>query len=63
MGRENRASRIGYEWQSFVEMLVEDSPHAGPRKAQDLGSGRLRSIFARAIGLNSVFADPPIGGR
>ena len=54
---ELRAAAV--EWQSFAELVVEDPPLAVREKLRTWGVADYRAIFARGIGLNSVFADAP----
>jgi hypothetical protein len=57
--REAVLRASGIEWQSFAQLLVEDSPLPVLQKLKDWGVADYRSIFARGIGLNAVFADVP----
>ena len=57
--RDPELCNSGIEWQSFAQLLVEDPPLTVREKLRTWGVGDFRSIFARAIGLNAVFADPP----
>jgi hypothetical protein len=59
IGREAELHGAGIEWQSFAQLLVEDSPEAVREKLRVWGVADYKSIFARAIGLNSVFAEIP----
>ena len=59
VSREPALRTFGIEWQSFADMLVEDAPDAVREKLRGWGVADYRSIFARAIGLNTVFADAP----
>ena len=59
VGREPALRTLGIEWQSFANMLVEDPPPPVQDKLKTWGVGDYRSIFARSIGLNAVFADVP----
>jgi hypothetical protein len=56
---QNDVQGAGIEWQSFAQMLIEDSPPAVREKLRVWGVADYKSIFARAIGLNSVFAEVP----
>lgn len=49
----------GIEWQSFAQLLVDDSPDPVREKLRVWGVADYKAIFARAIGLNSVFAEAP----
>jgi len=57
--RDPELTNTGIEWQSFANVLVEDPPLPVRDKLRTWGVGDYRSIFARAIGLNSVFAEAP----
>jgi hypothetical protein len=59
LGREAELQSAGIEWQSFAQLLVEDSPMAVRDKLKVWGVADYKSIFARAIGLNAVFAEAP----
>lgn len=45
--------------QSFAALLVEEPPAAVRAKLEKWGVSDRRSIFARAIGINSLFTAPP----
>ncbi len=57
--RESVLRTAGVEWQSFADMLIEDSPLSVREKLRAWGVADYKSIFVRAIGLNAVFADAP----
>jgi hypothetical protein len=57
--RENSLRASGIEWQSFAELLVEDSPLPVREKLKNWGVADYRAIFARGMGLNAVFAEVP----
>lgn len=45
--------------QSFAEFIVERPPDSVREKLEKWGVTDRRAIFSRAIGIHSVFADPP----
>jgi hypothetical protein len=45
--------------QSFAALVVEDPPEAVRRKLESWGVTDRRAVFSRAIGLHSLFHDPP----
>jgi hypothetical protein len=47
------------EWQSFAQLLVDEPPVRVREKLRTWGVADYKAIFARAIGLNCVFADVP----
>ena len=47
------------KFQSFAAFLVEDAPPTVQAKLKKWGVADYKSIFARAIGLNSVFVEAP----
>lgn len=53
----NRDSRIVE--QSFAALLVEQPPEPVKRKLENWGVTDRRAIFSRAIGIHSIFEDPP----
>ena len=57
--REPALRASGIEWQSFAELLVEDSPLPVREKLKNWGVADYRAIFARGMGLNAVFAEAP----
>jgi hypothetical protein len=60
--REAALRASGIEWQSFAQLLVEDSPLPVREKLKNWGVADYRAIFARGMGLNAVFADAPERG-
>lgn len=57
--RTPEARTGNYRFQSFAAYLVEDSPIAVRAKLKKWGVADYKSIFARALGLNAVFAEAP----
>jgi hypothetical protein len=49
----------GIRYQSIAAMLVQDAPLNVQEKLKRWGVADYKSIFARALGLNCVFAAPP----
>jgi hypothetical protein len=49
----------GYTFQSFVSLLISHTPPAVQAKLRRWGVADYRSIFSRAIALNSMFAEAP----
>jgi hypothetical protein len=49
----------GIQRQSFAALLVQDAPPTVEAKLRKWGVADYKSIFARAIGLNCLFADAP----
>lgn len=45
--------------QSFAALVVEDPPDAVKRKLEAWGVTDRRAVFSRAIGIHSLFSDPP----
>jgi len=45
--------------QSFAALVVEDPPEAVRRKLESWGVTDRRAVFSRAIGIHSLFQDPP----
>lgn len=45
--------------QSFASMVVEDPPEAVRRKLETWGVSDRRAVFSRAIGIHSMFQEPP----
>ena len=58
--REPRLRDLGLKEQSFLVMLVNRPPVGFASKLIGWGVTDQRSIFSRAIGLNSVFDQPPL---
>jgi hypothetical protein len=50
---------IGIREQSFASLLVESPPKGLSDKLAAWGVTDRRSIFSRAVGLNSIFSEPP----
>ena len=48
-----------YKFQTFAAYLVEDSPATVQAKLKKWGVADYKAIFTRALGLNSVFVEPP----
>ncbi len=46
-------------YQSFADLLVQDSPEAVQTKLKKWGVGDYQSIFSRALGLHCLFTDAP----
>jgi len=46
-------------FQSFSTLLVETTPEAAVEKLKGWGVNDFRGIFARALGLNTIFAELP----
>ncbi len=45
--------------QSFAALIVEDPPESVKRKLESWGVTDRRAVFSRAIGIRSVFEEPP----
>ena len=45
--------------QSFAALVVEEPPDAVKRKLEAWGVTDRRAVFSRAIGIHSLFSDPP----
>ena len=45
--------------QSFAALIVEDPPESVRRKLESWGVTDRRAVFSRAIGIRSVFEEPP----
>lgn len=50
----------GIRFQSFASLLVEKAPESVTDKLRKWGVTDYKAIFARALGLNSIFADVPL---
>ena len=59
VSRQPALRNEGLREQSFLVMLVNKPPEEFANKMKQWGISDQRSIFARAIGLNSVFEQPP----
>jgi hypothetical protein len=57
--REDDLRSNGITFQSFANLLVEDSPAAVREKLKKWGVADYKAIFSRALGLNSIFAGVP----
>jgi hypothetical protein len=57
--REEVLRRAGVDFQSFVELLIEDPPPTVKDKLVKWGVSDYKAIFSRAVGLNMVFAEAP----
>lgn len=57
--RDSRLKATAIREQSFTTMLVDHPPPALAGKLKSWGISDQRSIFSRAIGLSSVFDQPP----
>ena len=49
-----------YKFQTFAAYLVEDAPALVQAKLKKWGVADYKSIFSRAMGLNSVFVEAPV---
>ena len=49
-----------YKFQTFAAYLVEDAPPTVQAKLKKWGVADYKSIFSRALGLNSVFVEAPM---
>ncbi len=52
----------GIRFQSFASFLVHDPPETVKEKLTAWGVADYKGIFSRAIGINSIFAEPPAMG-
>jgi hypothetical protein len=59
MEHEAELKDRNYKFQSFAAFLIEDAPAGVQAKLKKWGVADFKSIFARAIGLNSVFIEAP----
>ena len=57
--RDEELRRARVAWPSFADLLIEGPPVAVRDKLTQWGVVDYKSIFARAIGLRTVFADAP----
>ncbi len=57
--RDLKLRGSGIQFQSFAAMLVDDPPPAVREKLCRWGVADYKHIFARALGLNAIFANPP----
>ena len=58
--RDERLRGQGIQLQSFASMLAEDPPPSVREKLCKWGVADYRHIFSRALGLNAIFANPPL---
>ncbi len=59
VSREPKLRGEGLKEQSFIHLLVETPPAGFAQKLKTWGITDQRAIFSRAIGLNSLFEQPP----
>ena len=59
VNREPALQLAGVTWQSFAELAIQDPPDSVREKLRLWGVADFRTIFARAIGFNAIFADIP----
>jgi len=57
--RQPELKDTGIRYQSFAALLVNHSPTTVQSKLRKWGVGDFKSIFTRALGLNSMLADIP----
>ena len=57
--RQPELKDLGIRYQSFAALLVNHSPITVQTKLRKWGVGDFKSIFTRALGLNSMLADIP----
>ena len=57
--RDPELTGCGYTFQSFVSYLISNTPAPVRGKLRKWGVADYRSIFARAIALNAIFAEVP----
>jgi hypothetical protein len=58
-GRDDNLRGLGLKFQSFADLLISGTPAKMREKLKQWGVLDYRAIFARAIGINSVFAQLP----
>ncbi|MGA2184593.1 MAG: hypothetical protein ABSH47_16340 [Bryobacteraceae bacterium] len=63
VSRNPEAFPAGLQLQSFAAYLVENSPECVQEKLRKWGVNDYRSIFARGVALNVMFAEAPVRGR
>ena len=63
VSRHSGAFPEGLEAQSFADYLVRNAPSCVEEKLRKWGVNDYRSIFARGIALNVMFAEAPVRGR
>jgi len=59
VNRQGDLHELGLKYQSFAAYLVHHTPAPVEAKLRKWGVGDYRSIFMRALGLNSILADMP----
>jgi len=57
--RDSVLRQSGLRPRSFVSLLIDDAPQSVKDKLHAWGVTDYRTLFARALGLNAVFANPP----
>ena len=57
--RDDELRASGIRTQSFSELLIEDPPEAVRVKLQRWGVSDYKAVFSRALGLATIFAEPP----
>jgi hypothetical protein len=57
--RDAVLASAGLGQQSFSLLLTQDMPVSADRKLKSWGVADYKTVFSRAIGLNSVFLEPP----
>src|SRR5580704_18025104 len=57
--RHPELQQVGIRYQSFAAYLVQHTPPAVQAKLRKWGVADYKSIFIRALGLNSILADVP----
>ncbi|MBC8165104.1 MAG: hypothetical protein H7Y20_04425 [Bryobacteraceae bacterium] len=60
---EMEQNSSGVEPQTFAALLIDEAPIAVREKLRAWGVQDYKSIFARALGLNAIFADAPSKGQ
>jgi hypothetical protein len=63
VSRNPESFPTGLQLQSFAAYLVENSPECVQDKLRKWGVNDYRSIFARGIALNVMFAEAPVRGQ
>ena len=58
-GTSEKSSDARITEQSFAALVVEDPPESVKQKLERWGVTDRRAIFSRAIGIHSLFEDPP----
>jgi hypothetical protein len=57
--RQPELKSANYQFSSFAQYLIENAPEPVQAKLKKWGVADYKSIFARALGLNAVFAEMP----